>query len=54
MGSKGGGGAPSLPGSDPPWCNSNSRRRNDWEIQKKPGRRTLKRREEDAAAAEPR
>lgn len=42
-----GGGALALPGSEPPWCNSNYHWRSDWEIPKKPGRRTLKSREEE-------
>lgn len=50
-GSTGGGGGPSLPGSEPPWCNSNFRwSESDWEIPRKPGMRTPKRREEEEAA----
>lgn len=49
--SRDGGDGLALPGSEPPWCNSNFRWRNDWEILKKPGRRTLKRREEEEEAA---
>jgi len=51
-GSTGDGGAPSLPGSEPPWRNSHFRRsESDWEIPRKPGRRTPRRREEAEAAA---
>lgn len=50
----GGGGGLSLPGSEPPWCNSNFRWRSDWEILRKPVRRTLKRREEEEEAVGPR
>lgn len=48
------GGGPSLLGSEPPWCNSNFHWRSDWEILRKLGRRTPKKREEEEAAAGPR
>lgn len=41
-----------LPGSGAPWCNSNYRWRNDLEILRKPGRRKLRKREEEEVEEE--